>query len=159
MRSLRCQLSEQLGMNPIESPLLKTTTITFFRSRGTSRRKIASVFHTVGIVAVQKQHTAITFIERDVSPANLFQRPIVDEPLAGACRGRLVSWFGTVLNHQGGSDKDRKMRRTHRAYTTSPSNQTPQPTSSRLVPPFPMIKILQRQPSTPLLGAAELELV
>ena len=46
-------------MNPIDSPLLKTTTISFFRSRGTSRRKIASAFHTVGIVAVQKQHTVL----------------------------------------------------------------------------------------------------
>jgi hypothetical protein len=32
-----------------------------------------------------------------------------------ACRGRPVSWFGTVFNHQGSSDKDRKMTRGHLA--------------------------------------------
>jgi hypothetical protein len=142
LRAVRAA-SRESQSNP---PLLKTTTISFFRSRGTSRRKIASAFFSVRpsdaqiFAATQEkllQHyrqrqviqpavqdllhfristcdgvtddhdvgicrnilRAITFIERDVSPADLFQRPIVDEPLVGACRGRLVSWFGTVLNH------------------------------------------------------------
>jgi hypothetical protein len=80
-------------------------------------------------------------------------------PWQALVAGVLCLGLGLFSIIRGGSDKDRKMTRTHPAYTTSPSNQTPQPTFSRLVPPFPMIKILQRQPSTPLLGPAELELV
>ena len=66
-----------------------------------------------------------------LSPADLFQRPIMDESLAGVCRGRLVSWFGTVLNHQGSFDKDRKMSGTSWSYDIDSSSQTMQPTATR----------------------------
>jgi len=44
--------------------------------------------HDVGIC--RNIYRAITFIERDVSPADLFQRPIVGEPLAGGSFLRLL---------------------------------------------------------------------
>jgi hypothetical protein len=145
-------------MNPIESPIAENYhDIVFSQQRHQPAQDRVGIPHSWDRRRSKATYRAITFLERDVYHLPIYS--IVDEPLAGTCRGRLVSWFGTVLNHKGGSDKDRKMTRTHPAYTTSPSNQTPQPTFSRLVPSFPMIKILQRQPSRPLLGAAELELV
>jgi hypothetical protein len=100
MRSLRCQLSEQLGMNPIESPIAENYHDNVFsQQRHQPAQDCVGIPHSWDRRRSKATYRAITFIERDVSPADLFQRPIVDEPLAGACRGRLVSWFGTVLNH------------------------------------------------------------
>ena len=52
------------------------------------------IFATTQEKLLQHRLRAITFTERDVSPADLFHRTIVDEPLAGACRGVLCLDLG-----------------------------------------------------------------
>jgi hypothetical protein len=89
-------------MNPIESPIAeKYHDNVFSQQRHQPAQDRVGIPHSWDRHRSKATYRTITFIERDVSPADLFQRPIVDEPLAGACRGRPVSWFGTVLNHYG----------------------------------------------------------
>jgi hypothetical protein len=81
-------------MNPIESPIAENYhDIVFSQQRHQPAQDCVGIPHSWDRRRSKATYRAITFIERDVSH-DLFQRPIVDEPLAGACRGRLVSWFG-----------------------------------------------------------------
>ena len=95
MRSLRCQLSEQLGMNPVESPIAENYhDIVFSQQRHQPAQDRVGIPHSWDRRRSKATYRAITFIERDVSPADLFQRPIVDEPLQALVAGVLCLGLG-----------------------------------------------------------------